>query len=289
MDELRTGLELATDDELVTLTEILFRPGLNPMDHAMGLNPLAVQSQKRLHWLNDVEQRFRFLAADGVTVLRGETHHMGYRHAIVQVCRYLKIPYSQSWSTVDLESEVYLHVLERAWEKLPDYQRTVMTQNVQQSMKRLAPVHPVPSSLQRDPIRLMLKGSGAVMVSSVIRPWLLQQIARQFAIHAATYQATQQILTRGGAAIATHLQGRVASRMAQRGMAISAARYGLARGVFAAFGSVLWVWFFADLGWRAIATNYTRTIPVIFTLAQIRLLRDEPTLQSGLNSVLEPA
>jgi uncharacterized protein YaaW (UPF0174 family) len=30
------------------------------------------------------------------------------------------------------------------------------------------------------------------------------------------------------------------------------------------------------LGWRTIATNYGRIIPVIFILAQIRLLRDSP-------------
>ena len=29
-----------------------------------------------------------------------------------------------------------------------------------------------------------------------------------------------------------------------------------------------------DLGWRAVASNYTRVIPVVFTLAQIRLTRD---------------
>jgi uncharacterized protein YaaW (UPF0174 family) len=37
----------------------------------------------------------------------------------------------------------------------------------------------------------------------------------------------------------------------------------------------MWAWFFADLGWRAIATNYGRIIPTIFALAQIRLTRAE--------------
>ena len=39
-------------------------------------------------------------------------------------------------------------------------------------------------------------------------------------------------------------------------------------------GPALWSWFLADLGWRAIATNYGRVIPVVFTLAQIRLTRE---------------
>ena len=61
--------------------------------------------------------------------------------------------------------------------------------------------------------------------------------------------------------------------MAKRGMVANTARYTAVRGLFAFLGPVLWVSFFADLGWRAIATNYTRIIPVIFTLAQIRLTR----------------
>ncbi len=281
MDELRVGLELATDDELVTLTEILFRPGLNPMDYAMGLNPIDVQCQERPDWIADVERRFRFLAADGFTVLRRESHLVSYRIILIQVCRYLQIPHTKALSTIDLESEIFLHVLERLWEKLPSEQRVVITQDVQKSLQRLAPIHHVPDPVRRDPIRLMLKGSGAVVVSSVLRPLLLQQIARQFALHAVAYQSAQRALARGGTAIATHLQSQVTARMAQRGMALSAARYGATRSVLAVIGPAMWAWFFADLGWRAIATNYSRVIPAVFTLAQIRLLRDEPPLKTA--------
>jgi uncharacterized protein YaaW (UPF0174 family) len=58
-------------------------------------------------------------------------------------------------------------------------------------------------------------------------------------------------------------------------MAISAARYTVVRSVFAVVGPALWAWFFADLGWRAISTNYGRIIPIIYALAQIRLTRAE--------------
>lgn len=279
MDELRTGLELATHDELTALTDILFRPGLNPIDHARGLNPLEVQSQGRHQWLDDVEQRFRFLAADGLTVLRRETHLVSYRSALMRVCQYLRLSYTQTMSTIDLEAEIFLHVLEKLWDRLPAHQRVVMTKNVQHSLQRFVPIHTIPDPIQRDPVRLMLKGGGAVMVSSVLRPWLLQTIARQFALHAATYHAAKQAVVRGGTAIATQINSTVAARVAQRGMALSAARYGAARSILAVIGPALWVWFFADLGWRAIATNYSRTIPAIFTLAQIRLLRGEVILE----------
>lgn len=273
MDELRAGLELATDEELQAMTTILFRRRFNPLDYALGPDPIDVQSQNRQGWLDELEQRFRFLAADGFTVLRQQTHQIQYRDVLIQVCRYLKIPYSQDLSAIDLESEIFLHILERAWAKLPPAQRTALTRQVQQSLSHALPTHSLPESIRRDPIRLLLEGGGAIAISSVLRPWLLQHIARQFAAHAASYYASKQALMHGGGAIAAQIQSRFAMGVARRGMALSAARYGVVRGVLGFVGPALWLWFCADLGWRAIATNYGRVIPIVFTLAQIRLLR----------------
>lgn len=63
--------------------------------------------------------------------------------------------------------------------------------------------------------------------------------------------------------------------MSRRGMTLTAARYGAVRSIFAVIGPMMWGLFLADLGWRAISTNYGRIIPTIFTLAQIRLTRTE--------------
>jgi len=62
---------------------------------------------------------------------------------------------------------------------------------------------------------------------------------------------------------------------AKRSMAINAARYGAARTVFSLIGPMMWGWFVADLGWKTISTNYSRIVPTIFTVAQIRLTRGE--------------
>ena len=44
VDELGvSALELATDEELQALTELLFRPKFNPLDYFNGLDPAAVQ------------------------------------------------------------------------------------------------------------------------------------------------------------------------------------------------------------------------------------------------------
>lgn len=275
VDELRTGLELATEDELQAMTEILFCRKFNPLDYVCTPEPFEVQQRGRNGWLDALEERFRFLAADGLTVLRRQTHCMSYQQILVQVCRHLKIRYDESMSAAELESEIFLHLLERAWLKLPAAKRRVVSAEIQEALSHSQIAAQIPPAVKRDPVGLALKGGSAIAFSSVIRPWILQHLTRQIALHAATYQTVATAVTRGGAAVATQWQHRLALNAASRGVALSAARYSAVRTVFAMIGPALWTWFLADLGWRAIATNYARIIPVIFTLAQIRLTRTE--------------
>lgn len=269
MDELRTALELATEEELSDLTEILFCRRFNPLDYIHAPGPVVVQSQNRQAWLDTLEGRFRFLGADGITVLRRETRQVTYRQVLLQVCRHLKLPYSPSLSTTDLEAEIFLNLLNRAWKQLPLSERKVLNRRIKHSLDSTLS-HPS-FTVPQDPLRLLLEGGSALAVSSVLRPVLLRQVAQQFAAHFATYQITQQAVRYGGAAL--QLQGQV--QAAQRGMALSAARHGALKGVFSFLGPALWIWFFGDLGWRAIATNYGRVIPTVFALAQIRLTHSE--------------
>lgn len=275
VDELRTALELATEDELQALTELLFRPQLNPLDYLCNPDPLDIQRGDRRAWLDQLEARFRFLAADGVTVLRGTSDRVSYRQALIQICQHLRIAYSDTWATTDLEAEVFLHVMEKAWQKLPQRDQRALQQRVHQAIVSSAEFQSLPLPLQHNPLSLLMKGGSAIAVSAVLRPWLLQQIARQFALQMARQQVARHTLARGGLTLAGQVQGRVAVAMASRGMAVTAARYTATRSVFAVLGPALWAWFFADLGWRAIATNHGRIIPVVFTLAQIRLTRGE--------------
>ncbi|MGB3518006.1 MAG: hypothetical protein WBA43_16235 [Elainellaceae cyanobacterium] len=273
MDELRTALELATDEELSGLTNVLFHRQLNPLDYLCAPDPIDVQSQDRLTWLDSVEERFRFLAADGVTVIRGQSAQVSYRQVLIQVCRYLRIPYSQDFSTLDLESEIFLHLLQRACKSMNADERRQLNQRMQRSLSQLQFAQPLPANLQQNPMGVLLKGSSALALSAVVRPLVLQQLARQIAIHMATYQVAQQAIAKGGVAIATQIQARAAMQTATRGIVLNTARYTAVRSVLAVLGPAMWAWFFADLGWRAIATNYGRIIPVVFTLAQIRLTR----------------
>jgi uncharacterized protein YaaW (UPF0174 family) len=273
VDELRSALELATDEELQALTEMLFRPRFNPLDYLQRPDPLTVQSGTRQQWLDRLEQRFRFLAADGLTVINGQSQRVTYRQALIQICRYLKVPYAAAWSTDDLEAEVFLHLLRSNLKKLPRAERNRLQQSLQNSLADSAQFQALPLALQANPLGLLAKGSSVVAVSAVLQPWLLQQITRQMAFQVARYEVARQMVAKGGGTVMGQIQQRFALRMASQGVAVSAARYGATKAVFSVLGPALWGWFLADLGWRAVATNYSRVIPVVFTLAQIRLTR----------------
>ena len=275
MDELRAALELATDEELRDLTEILFRRKFNPLDYVNTPDPLEVQSQEREEWLDAIEQRFRFLAADGITVLSRKTDRLTYRQVLIQVCRHLKLAYKGSMSTTDLEAEVFLDLLGRAWKQLPPPEQKALKIRLERSLTQSQLLPQLPIAIQQDPLKVFVKGSSAIAVSSVLRPMLLQHITRQFALHFATYEVAQQAIALGGAVATTQLQNQIALQTAKQGMALSTARYAATRSALAMMGSALWVWFFADLGWRSISTNYSRIIPIIYALAQIRLIRSE--------------
>ncbi|HEY9767062.1 MAG TPA: hypothetical protein V6C71_00975 [Coleofasciculaceae cyanobacterium] len=275
MDELKAGLALATEEELQQITQILFHRRFNPLDYLQTPEPIQIQSQDLDLWLDSIDQRFRYLAADGITVLRGRTQEVSYREILVKVCHYLKIPYSGMMNAIDIEAEIFLHLISKAWDKLPPQEQKSLQAQVGSSLATAHPPEPLPIHLQHSPLKILLKGSGIVAVSTVLKSWMLKHIARQFALHFATYQAAKTALIKGGTTAVAGLSNQLALQTAKKGMVTNAARYGTARGVFSLLGPIIWGYFVADLGWKAIATNYGRVIPIVFTLAQIRLIRGE--------------
>jgi uncharacterized protein YaaW (UPF0174 family) len=271
LDELRSALELATEDELQQLTQILFCRRFNPLDYLQTPDPIQVQSKSWDQWLDSIEQRFRYLAADGLTVLKGETESVSYRQTLIQVCNYLKIPYSNKMPTTDIEAEIFLNLVNKAWQKLPASEQQSLSVKIQRSLSTAKLPEPLPVQLQYNPVNVFLKGSSAIAVNSILKPLITKHIAQQLALHFATYQAAKTALIDGGAAAANQ----IALAAAKKGMALTAARYGAVRTVLSLAGPALWGWFLADIGWKSIATNYSRVIPVIFALAQIRLTRAE--------------
>ncbi len=275
LDELRTALELATEEELQQITQVLFCRRFNPLDYWQTPEPIDVQSQDWQTWLDSLEKRFRYLAADGMTVLKGRTQEVSYRDIVIQVCRYLKIPYSQQMSTTDIEAEIFLHLVDKAFKRLPRREKRSLTAKIKQSLSQSNLPEPLPVQLQHNPLNIFLKDSSIVAISSLLKRWLLKHIARQFAMHFASYQAAKTVVVQGSVAAATSIQNKLVLQTAKRGMTSALARYGTVRTVFSLLGPMMWGYFVADLGWKAISTNYSRIIPTIFTLAQIRLTRGE--------------
>jgi uncharacterized protein YaaW (UPF0174 family) len=270
LDELRTALELATEEELQQITNILFCRRFNPLDYLRAPDAIAVQSQDWDSWLDSVEDRFRYLAADGVTVLKGQTEKVSYRQILVRVCHFLKVPYSQKMPTTEIEAEIYLHLVNKAWKRLPPSEQKSLSIQIQKALADSHTPQPLPVHLQHNPLDIVLKGSSVIAINSILKPILLKHIAGQFALHFVRYQGAKTALIQGGA-----IANQIALQTAKQGMTTAAARYGAVRTVLSLVGPALWGWFIADLGWKAIATDYGRIIPTIFALAQIRLTRED--------------
>ena len=275
MDELRAALGMATEEELQQITQILFHRRFNPLDYWQTPEPIQIQSQDWNVWIDSLDQRFRYLAADGMTVLRGRSQELSYREILIKVCHYLKIPYSGKMHTTEIEADIFLHLVSKAWEKLPASEQKSLKAKIGNSLAAANPPEPLPVQLQHSPIKILAKGGSVVAVSTILKSWLLKHIAKQFALHFATYQAAKTALIKGGTTAVAGLGNQIALQTAKKGMAVNATRYGVTRGVFSLLGPAMWGYFLADLGWKAIATNYGRVIPIVFTLAQIRLIRSD--------------
>ena len=273
MNELSNVLTLATDEELHQIADILFRRKFNPLDY-FGTPPVQeLQSWDRDELIAAIAKRFRFLAADGLTVLRRKTGNVSYREVLERVCQHLNIKYSKNQTVEDIESELFLNLISNSWKKLSPQERSKIDQSMQTALTESNLQKSLPLDAQRNPMSLLVKGGSAIAVSTVIRSAVLTAIARQMACHFASYQVGYEVLKAGSTAIATRLNAHVSTYLAKRGMAVAATQYTAARTVFSVITPALWGLFFADLGWRAIATNYGRIIPAIFIIAQIRLLR----------------
>lgn len=272
---MREALALATEEELDALVDVLFRPRFNPLDYVQTPAPEEVRRWAYDRQLQAIEDRICFLAADGLTTLRGDAQQLPYRTILSQTCRHLKIPYTDAFTTDDLEAEIFLHLLQNTLKRLPEGERSRLTQTIHTSLQTAPEGGDLKHLLHNDSLRLALEGGSALALSALVRPLVLRHIAHQVMLYAAKQQLAQEALKQGGRA-AAQIQSYFAAQLARRGLAVNAARYAATRSVLGLVGPALWVWFLADLGWRAIATNHSRTIPALFLLAQIRLTRVEP-------------
>ncbi|MEO1446606.1 MAG: hypothetical protein AAFV46_10280, partial [Cyanobacteria bacterium J06635_11] len=158
MDELRSGLELATEDELHAITQLLFEPKFNPLDYLYTPQPVDVSKHSRTQQITLLERRFRYLAADGFSVLQQRTQHISYRQALLQVCRHLKVRRYEGLLTPELEAEVFLVMLEKTWQQLPTREQLQIEQQLHQEIAHTQEFRQLPRLLQEKPLSLFAKG-----------------------------------------------------------------------------------------------------------------------------------
>ncbi|EFJ44503.1 hypothetical protein VOLCADRAFT_95192 [Volvox carteri f. nagariensis] len=111
--ELWAVLDMCTDDELEALYNILHSTSpFSPIIKSLLVErdePALVSLRGRRSVMHKVEAHFRFLAADSVHLLRGA--RPSYREVLLNVRDKLDIRCSRNLSTFDLETEIFLHVL----------------------------------------------------------------------------------------------------------------------------------------------------------------------------------
>ena len=263
VDDLRSALTLATDEELGDLAELLFEPKFNPLDYVMMPRPVQVQGYDRPRQITVIEQRFRFLAADGFTVLTGQSQRLEYRQILRQVCRHLRIPFTSDFQTIDLEAEILLVVLQKTCRNLSPQQYRDFNQHLQQALERSDLYAQLPETTRQEPLKILLAGGSILAIGSMLRSGFLRQLAQQWALQAAEWFVARQMLATGRGLLS----------LTGRGAAVNIASYSVIRSAFTLISPVLWGWLMLDLGWRSIAINYSRVIPFIFSIAQIRLTR----------------
>ncbi|XP_057247374.1 uncharacterized protein LOC104901373 isoform X2 [Beta vulgaris subsp. vulgaris] len=114
--ELRAVLQLATNSELFEIERILFgssymSPLLKSINSPVEFDRFMIEEdfEEREHFIEVLESRFLYLAADARSTLRG--WRPSYRKVLLDVRKELKIPCSTKLSAEDLEVEIFIHLV----------------------------------------------------------------------------------------------------------------------------------------------------------------------------------
>lgn len=286
--ELRMVFELASDDELCELCDILYgqsilSPLLKSVTYRDGPQDTLVQlddREAREALMERLESRFLFLAADAKATLSGR--RPSYHQVLLQVRKKLNVPCSTKLSTEDMEAEIFLHLLQ-------EYS-SIQKQPINFSRKnRISHVNRIERKQQgpgqwrgyisaavklgaEEILSVILKGGSAVTISK-IQHMLARRVSGKMLLEAAKYQLAKEMLKQGGQAAATKLETHVALLAARQGFASAASSYVALRSMMMLLGPLLWGTFLADIVIRSAGTDYARVVRAIYAFAQIRLTR----------------
>ncbi|KAJ0987303.1 hypothetical protein J5N97_005659 [Dioscorea zingiberensis] len=284
--ELRSVLELATDEELFELENILYGPSyFSPLLKSITSRPDIdyLNGEEDIEGRDDfiahLEARFLFLAADARSTLRG--WRPSYRNVLLGVRRKLGIPCPSKLSTQDLEVEIFLHLLQEyssqetgstsfSWEDVgfSDSDGSLETGLSRWKVHALASLKVGAKELRQ----IILKGGGMLALSKIYQ-LLANKLSGKMLLEAANCEIKHEIIRRGGQLAAINLESRAALLTARQGLARAASRYLGLRSMMMLVGPVLWGTFVADIVIQNLGTDYARILRAIYAFAQIRLTR----------------
>ncbi|GBG77379.1 hypothetical protein CBR_g23710 [Chara braunii] len=296
--ELRRAFELATDDELQELTNILYGKSLfSPLLKSIAPG----DGSKAGDWDEDIyaieggreallrrlEARFLFLAADAKGTLSGR--RPTYRDVLVQVKNRLQIACSSRLTTADLEAEIFLHLLQRYCSHHMHEDETRQAKQTQRNWmssagrgdraiaKKRASWRDLSTPLRvaafgQELLSMAIQGSSAITLTR-LQKLILGELSGKVLLERARYEVAKGMVKTGGEAAASGLEQQLAILAARQGLAGATARYVTLRTALTLLGPLMWGTFAADIFLRSVGTDYRRIVRAIFALAQIRLTR----------------
>ncbi|KAF8090445.1 hypothetical protein N665_0476s0024 [Sinapis alba] len=285
--ELRLVFELATDSELYELESILFGPSyfsplLKSIPNKGGGGERIMIGEDidvRDGFIQSLESRFLFLAADARSTLRG--WRPSYRNVLLAVRHKLNIPCSSNLPTEDLEAEIFLYLVDNfsseASGVFPGLWDSSQASEVQGSLEvglskwkveLLAALEVGASEVQS----MILKGGGMITFAKIYQ-LLAKKLSGKVILEAANYQIRREMLKKGGQLAAINLESRAALLAAKHGFVGAASRYLGLRTVMQLVGPMMWGTLLADLVIQMLETDYARILRAIYAFAQIRITR----------------
>ncbi|XP_010416153.1 PREDICTED: uncharacterized protein LOC104702042 isoform X2 [Camelina sativa] len=271
--ELRLVFELATDSELYELEKILFGPSyfsplLKSIPNKGGGDRLMIGQdiEVRDDFIEALESRFLFLAADARSTLRG--WRPSYRNVLLAVRNNLNIPCSNQLPTEDLEAEIFLYLVDNysseASGVFPGLWENSEVSEAKGSLEL---------GLSKWKVELLAALQvGATEVQSMILK-LAKKLSGKVFTEAANYQIRKEMLKKGGQLAAVNLESRAALLAAKHGFAGAASRYIGLKTAMQLLGPMMWGTLLADLVIQMLETDYARIIRAIYAFAQIRITR----------------
>lgn len=326
--DLKQVLEMASEEDLKELYDCLHAVSVfSPVAKSMVLTDLQrsdLETADRIDIELHIESRFRFLAADARHLLHpirrhDETHLArmahgwpSYRDTLLDIRRQLQVPCSNTLDTVDLEVEIFLHLLSEHG----DYVRHTAGRQKQggQSPSHAAADRGTTNQEEdnQSDTKSYKQSSTSTLRQSKGGPWAQSSVFRLFQrsvvsplsfgfrkslLPTLAKTATTLALTKTQVNVIRNLGSIVMKRAAYhkalafvhagtseigKRMAIETAKqrlfgavvqYTLWRQIFAFVGPMLWISTAWDLTKMSVGTDYARLTRTVFCMAQIRLLR----------------